>query len=762
MEREQLVRTVTAAQKGDGEALNELFNAYYNDVYYYALKTVRNEDLAVEITQDTFVEIIETLEKLRVPEAFVTWMIKITYHQCTKYFKKRDRAKEHGLEVIAMEEDQAANDFYNSRVEDHGEFIPDEALDQKDFRETIMAMVDKLSEEQRAAVMMYYFDEMSVRDIAEIQGVSEGTVKSRLNYARKAIKTSVEEYEKKNNIKLHSVAFLPLLRWLFDGFFEKTMPFATAEQLAGSVAAVTGTSVALSSGVATTATAVGTAATSTSVVTAATTTTATAATSIGAKIAALPIVTKVVSGVLAASIVVGGGAVVVLDQDNEVLDVLPSPSPIVSVAPSVEPTLVPTPVISATPSAPTATSTPEVSDAPSAEPTPVSDVTAEPTASVSEAPQETVEPTVTPTPYIDETFVYYVKFNSAEDAIWGYYGQLSSTDPVYFNSPDELSVNDAVRLSYGFVKGRDGETGELQKSYSGWYWNYMFQRIFGRTFDLTTLTNECAIYDSETDTMTLTFDEPAFVASTYEQSEVTQNTDGTYSSTFYLYDYVDGVGRVFRCGFTITVMSMGEGCWIWESTTEAVAPSPEPVEYPTSYLDFSSAEDAMLSYTSQLSAEQAYFESVEDVTADMAVRFTYGYWGGYDATGEMVRTATGAYINAICQRVFGKTFDWTALTGQCATYNGASDSITVTFGNPYTGGGIGEYTAIFQNADGSYSRTYYSYSTPVNAPPEEGDYTTVETETGVEYYLFTYRGTLTIMQVGDSWILRSYTDEDIG
>ena len=47
--------------------------------------------------------------------------------------------------------------------------------------------------------MMYYFDEMSVKQIAEIQGVSEGTVKSRLNYARKAIKKSVESYEKKNN-----------------------------------------------------------------------------------------------------------------------------------------------------------------------------------------------------------------------------------------------------------------------------------------------------------------------------------------------------------------------------------------------------------------------------------------------------------------------------------------------------------------------------------------------------------------------------------
>ena len=62
---------------------------------------------------------------------------------------------------------------------------------------------------------MYYYDELSVNQIAEIQGVTPGTVKSRLNYARKSIKAAVESYEDKNQIKLHSVGILPLLLWLF-------------------------------------------------------------------------------------------------------------------------------------------------------------------------------------------------------------------------------------------------------------------------------------------------------------------------------------------------------------------------------------------------------------------------------------------------------------------------------------------------------------------------------------------------------------------
>ena len=113
---------------------------------------------------------------------------------------------------------------------------------------------------------------MSVREIAEIQELSEGTVKSRLNYARKSIKGAVEEYEKKNGIKLHAIPFFPLFDWLFKGAFEGALPAAKAAALAEGVSAATGVTVT-----ATTATAT----------TAAVTTAATA--SITAKIATFPI-----------------------------------------------------------------------------------------------------------------------------------------------------------------------------------------------------------------------------------------------------------------------------------------------------------------------------------------------------------------------------------------------------------------------------------------------------------------------------------------
>lgn len=297
MEREKLVSLVTRAQNGDNNAMNELFNAFYNDLYYFALKTVKDEDLALDITQEAFVEIINTIGKLEEPAAFVTWAKQITYHQCTRYFKKK--------KDVIVDEDEEGNTVFDNLKEENAEFIPDEALDKDDFKKTILAILDELSEEQRSAVMMYYFDEMSVKQIAEIQGTTEGTVKSRLNYARKAIKASVEEYEKKNGIKLHAIPCLPLLKWIFEGAFEGGLSTTVAESVASGVAAATGTSVAVATTTAATATA-------------ATVTTTATAVGIGAKIAALPLVTKIIAGIAAVTIAVGGTTTaVILSKDDE-------------------------------------------------------------------------------------------------------------------------------------------------------------------------------------------------------------------------------------------------------------------------------------------------------------------------------------------------------------------------------------------------------------------------------------------------------------
>ena len=276
MEKEKLIALVKGVQKGDESAMTQMYEAFYEDIYYYIFKTINDSELAADLTQDTFIEILQSIGSLQEPVAFVTWSRQIAYRRCTAYFKKR-----HDLLV---DEDEDGYSVFDTIAEEREEFIPGEALDKEDLKQTIHGIINELPEEQRAAIMMRYFDEISVADIAKIQGVSEGTVKSRLNYGRKAIKQSVEEYEKKHDVKLHSVGIVPLLLWLLREYrrangLSLTTGAASTTGAAAAVAAATPATAAVVTG----------------------TTAAVAAKTAGTALAA-----KIVAGVLAASVAVGG------------------------------------------------------------------------------------------------------------------------------------------------------------------------------------------------------------------------------------------------------------------------------------------------------------------------------------------------------------------------------------------------------------------------------------------------------------------------
>lgn len=205
IEREQLIAMVRAAQNGEEGAAGVLYQTFYKDIQYFIMGKVNDAELAKDLTQDTFIEIFDTIDALREPAAFVTWSRQIAYHRCTAYNRKR-------RELLF---DRVGTVMLDTVAEERREFIPDEALDIEELKETIREMIDALPEEQRSAILMRYFEEIPVKDIAEIQGVAEGTVKSRLTYGKKRIKKSVEAYEKQHGIKLHCKGVIPLLLWLF-------------------------------------------------------------------------------------------------------------------------------------------------------------------------------------------------------------------------------------------------------------------------------------------------------------------------------------------------------------------------------------------------------------------------------------------------------------------------------------------------------------------------------------------------------------------
>lgn len=208
VDRKTTIALVRGVQQGRDDAATELYQAFYSDIYYFILKNANNDaELAADLTQDTFMEILQTIQNLQEPAAFFKWSHQIAYHRCTAYFRKR--------QDLLADEDMDGFSIFDMIQEEREEFISGEALEKEELKKIIFQMLKQLPEEQRSALILRYFNEMSVKDIADIQGVSEGTVKSRLNYGRKSMKQAVESYEKRSGVKLHCAGIIPLLLWLF-------------------------------------------------------------------------------------------------------------------------------------------------------------------------------------------------------------------------------------------------------------------------------------------------------------------------------------------------------------------------------------------------------------------------------------------------------------------------------------------------------------------------------------------------------------------
>ena len=201
---EELIR---AAQNGDQGAIAYLYNRTYNSVFQTAMGILRDEDAAMDMVQDTYVLAFRNLEKLGDPSKFGAWVKRICANTTKNYLKKK---KPTLFSEMASQDDEAPELEFEDMVEANQ---PEVVLDKKETARLIGEILDSLSDDQRLVVTMYYFDEMSVRQIAQAIGCSENTVKSRLSYGRKKIEAQVLELEKRGT-KLYSLAPLPFFLWL--------------------------------------------------------------------------------------------------------------------------------------------------------------------------------------------------------------------------------------------------------------------------------------------------------------------------------------------------------------------------------------------------------------------------------------------------------------------------------------------------------------------------------------------------------------------
>jgi RNA polymerase sigma-70 factor (ECF subfamily) len=167
---------VLRARAGDAEAFRRLVDAYDRRLLYFVLRFLPNTDRALDVMQDVWLTLLRRLSGLRAPEAFRVWLYQIAHDRVVDVVR-RDRREQEAHEALGASCNGAA------------EATHEMLLDQADF---VHHALEALSAEHREVLLLRFLEELSLEEIATATRVSAGTVKSRLHYAKLALRREVE------------------------------------------------------------------------------------------------------------------------------------------------------------------------------------------------------------------------------------------------------------------------------------------------------------------------------------------------------------------------------------------------------------------------------------------------------------------------------------------------------------------------------------------------------------------------------------------
>ena len=175
-EREQL--PVQQARAGESEAWDVLFKRYQLPLYAYVFELVHNEQTSLDVVQETFINAVRHLGSLRDDDKFGSWLFGIAHQKCVQHWRKlgREEALQAELaEVVPDDEDD-----------------PSDLLIRQEQETEFMELLNRLPLPQRAVLLLHFVEDFSLEEIAAVTGANLGTVKSRMHYAKKALRKLIQ------------------------------------------------------------------------------------------------------------------------------------------------------------------------------------------------------------------------------------------------------------------------------------------------------------------------------------------------------------------------------------------------------------------------------------------------------------------------------------------------------------------------------------------------------------------------------------------
>jgi len=179
---------VRASRAGEKEAFDCLVEAHYRSVYNTAYRMLRTPSAASDATQATFVRVWEALSSFRGDASFSTWLYRITMNVCLDELR---RNKNKPLSLTVEDDDGEP-----SGERDMPDFSdePASTAEQRQLQELVHEAIGRLSEDFRAVIVLYDIRGLSYQEISDALEIPLGTVKSRLNRARQALREEMQPW----------------------------------------------------------------------------------------------------------------------------------------------------------------------------------------------------------------------------------------------------------------------------------------------------------------------------------------------------------------------------------------------------------------------------------------------------------------------------------------------------------------------------------------------------------------------------------------
>lgn len=176
-------------REGDETALAPLVEKYKRMVHRLAMQITKNHEDANDVMQETFIKVYQSIHTFRQEAAFETWVYRIAVNEALNFVKRRERRRESSLETTDESE-------FNTETLRKAEINnnPEIQAEKAELRHWVTKAVNSLSFKHRIVVILHELEGLTHAEIASILNCSEGTVRSRLHYARKQLRSLLKPY----------------------------------------------------------------------------------------------------------------------------------------------------------------------------------------------------------------------------------------------------------------------------------------------------------------------------------------------------------------------------------------------------------------------------------------------------------------------------------------------------------------------------------------------------------------------------------------